>query len=318
MLFPWQERDYQNLVKYHQANKFTALLIYGANHSRTEQLANQLINFMLCLSPIDGKPCLICSSCRLYLEHNHPDYFHLAGELTDEGKYVAVKVEQIRQLIEFAYRTSHAAQLKVIYLPELDRLNLNSSNALLKILEEPPKDCYFIMRAANVKRLLPTVLSRCFKYYLAPPDSQQVRAHFASQTQPIDEFWLNYFAGEPFFTVPFSNDDRDLLLACLFKPSIDNIFALSRGLDLKVVGFGVILAFLLKWLNDLVTHKMAAQQSYFAQYQEQLAALAVRVNLAKLFALSDHVVFLQKWSEHPLNQKLQFENLLFKYQQIYV
>ena len=314
MIYNWQHHDYQHLAASFQQGRLSALLLDGAKHSGYGELIQELIKFMLCLQPQDNQACGRCSSCTLFELNNHPDYYVLSGE-SDEKKTAPIKVEQVRQAIEFAATSAHAANLKVIYLPDANQLNLNSANALLKILEEPPANCRFILYASNKNRILPTIRSRCLDFHLTTPaiaDAAMVVGELENK-----DFWLNYYDGEPFFVAPFSSEQLKCLLNCLLRPSIDNIFAVSKNLDPKKVGMAQLLDFILKWLGDLLAVQQSATANYFCDYQEQVQPLLPRLNLEELFQFNQEVVFLREWSEHPLNQKLQLEALLFNYQQLF-
>ncbi|WGK70148.1 hypothetical protein P0082_04610 [Candidatus Haliotispira prima] len=69
-----------------------------------------------------------------------------------------IPVQQIRQLQQWSYRTSETC--KVAILENVDAMNQAASNAMLKLLEEPPHNCYFILTTRRKQGLLPTVLSR--------------------------------------------------------------------------------------------------------------------------------------------------------------
>lgn len=314
MIYNWQHHDYQHLAASFQQGRLSALLLDGAKHSGYGELIQELVKFMLCLEPQANQACGKCSSCTLFELDNHPDYYVLTGE-SDEKKTAPIKVEQVRQVIEFAATSAHAANLKVIYLPDANQLNLNSANALLKILEEPPPQCRFILYASNKNRILPTIRSRCVDFRLSTP-SVSVAAQVVGELENKD-FWLNYYDGEPFFVVPFTTEQFNCLLNCLLRPSIDNIFAVSKNLDPKKIGMAQLLDFIFKWLADLLALQQLAQANYFSAHQEQIKALLLRLNLDELFQFNQELVFLREWSEHPLNQKLQLEALLFKYQQLF-
>lgn len=316
MLYPWQVSDYNALAESFIQRQFSALLVYAGVNSGQEQLVQQLVNFMLCSQPNNLQACGMCNACILFRESNHPDYFVLCGDENEERKTAQIKIEQIRGLITFANRSQHVSAYKVIVLPRISELNVNSANALLKILEEPPSNCIFILQADNLNQVLPTIKSRCFKYRLNLPSWQQALELVKLKSNA--EFWLRYFNGEPFFEVPLSDNQLEQYQQTLLKPSIDSVFALSKDLDPKKIGMKVLVEFLLKWLGDLVAIKHEANLTYFALQASALQNLIPRLNLQKLFNLQDDLIFLNEWHAHPLNHKLQFENILYKYQQLYV
>lgn len=317
-MYSWHKQDYLNLAANIQKRNFGALLLHGAANSGRAELTNQLIQFALCQSPQDLQACGECSSCILWSEGNHPDIMLLAGDNSEERKSLQIKVEQVREVIDFASKSRHLSPRKIIHLPDALQLNLNSANALLKILEEPAPNCIFILQTNNINKLLPTIKSRCFKYQLAHPTWDEGLSVVRENNLDNAEFWLRYFNGEPLFIPPFESYELVQLKSALLRPSIDAIFALVKELDPKRVGMAHLLDFMLKWLSDLLLVRQGSDASYFVNETEAMQKLVVKINYDKFFNLQEDMVFLTLWSEHPLNHKLQFENILFKYQQIYV
>ena len=70
----------------------------------------------------------------------------------------SIPIQQIRQLQQWSYQTSEIS--KVAILENVDTMNVAASNAMLKLLEEPPENCYFILTTRKKQVLLPTILSR--------------------------------------------------------------------------------------------------------------------------------------------------------------
>ena len=70
----------------------------------------------------------------------------------------SIPVQQVRQLQQWSYQTSETA--KVAILENVDTMSISAANAMLKLLEEPPRNCYFILTSRRKHTLLPTVLSR--------------------------------------------------------------------------------------------------------------------------------------------------------------
>lgn len=85
----------------------------------------------------------------------------------DEDKDI-YKKESLRRLRAELYRTPVEAPRKVAILQLAERIPAEGQNLLLKIIEEPPEDTFFVFTAQNRYRLLPTVLSRVTCYTLPP------------------------------------------------------------------------------------------------------------------------------------------------------
>lgn len=316
MLFPWQNEDYQKLANSFIKGNFHALLIYGGVRSGGSEIIAEILRFVLCQNKHNLHACEQCNSCVLFRENNHPDLYILAADDSEERKTLTIKVEQIREVTDFSYRSLHLSSHKIIFIPHLEELNMSSSNALLKVLEEPPGKCIFVLHATDLSRVLPTIKSRCFKFGLSKPSYNQALQNLSDI--PDAEFWLRYYDGEPLFEVPFTAEQKNIFINVLQTPSIGNIFNLTKEIDPKKIGMAIILDFFLKWLSDLIQVAEGAEVSYFVENIQNIQKLVPRINKDKFYNLQQEVVFLIEWSNHPLNHKLQLENLLFKYQQIYV
>ena len=127
-------------------------LISGPRGSGKRTLAKLLAAAILCKG--GDRPCLTCHACHRVLENNHPDFITVEDP---EHKTTAVKI--VRQFREDVFILPNESDHKIYLFPQ--ELGLEGQNALLKILEEPPKYGVFILLSDNPAKLLPTVRSRC-------------------------------------------------------------------------------------------------------------------------------------------------------------
>ena len=134
-------------------------LISGPRGSGRHTLARLLASAILCKGR--EKPCLSCAVCRKVMEGNHPDFITVEDP---EHKNVAVKI--VRQFREDVFIRPNESDYKIYLFPQ--ELGTEGQNALLKILEEPPKYGVFILLTDNPEKLLPTVRSRCTELKLLP------------------------------------------------------------------------------------------------------------------------------------------------------
>jgi len=84
---------------------------------------------------------------------NNPDLFILSE----------YSIAAVREIKKFLSQKSFNHESKFVYLPEVDLLNHESQNALLKTLEEPGPNNYFLLTTCKISALLPTIISRCQK-----------------------------------------------------------------------------------------------------------------------------------------------------------
>lgn len=140
-------------------------LISGPEGSGKHTLARLLAAAILCGSQ---QGCGSCSACRKVLEGNHPDFITVTDP---EHKNIAVKI--VRQIRDDVFIRPNEAEHK-IYLFAQD-LGIEGQNALLKVLEEPPKYGVFLLLTDNPEKILPTVRSRCTELVLSALPEKTLR-----------------------------------------------------------------------------------------------------------------------------------------------
>ncbi|XBC42108.1 MAG: DNA polymerase III subunit delta' C-terminal domain-containing protein [Buchnera aphidicola (Meitanaphis elongallis)] len=109
--------------------------------------------------------CKQCKSCQLMNSKNHPDWYNV--QLLSNRNVIGIDI--IRWLCNQMLKTSKRNGNKVVYFSDISRLTEHSMNALLKILEEPPKNTYFLFINYFSLSLLPTLRSRCILYTISTP-----------------------------------------------------------------------------------------------------------------------------------------------------
>jgi len=143
-----------------------ALLFIGQEGAGQAGLAAWTAGLLLCIAGGD-EPCGNCADCALLLAGTHPD-FHRVGI---EEEATAIRVEQIRDLAEALGTRSYRGRRKVAMIDPADEMNINSFNALLKTLEEPPDQTMLLLTASRADRLPATIRSRCSRQQLPLPTS---------------------------------------------------------------------------------------------------------------------------------------------------
>lgn len=165
--YPWLAQAYQDLVlPFNHDRIHHALIIKYIFGSGEDKLITKFTNRLLCLSPTNNEPCLQCHSCQLLIAKNHPDYYLIEPENNKQS----ISVDQMRQLSSKIYEHAQQGGNKVIWIKKASLLTEAAANALLKTLEEPPKNTYFVLSDIHNGHLLPTIRSRCQYYFLAVPE----------------------------------------------------------------------------------------------------------------------------------------------------
>jgi DNA polymerase-3 subunit delta' len=146
-----------------------ALLINGVKGSGKYELANWLINVLLCQSPelsASSKitsACGQCKTCRLYKSNTYPDNLFVEADKTTIG------VDSIRKVGRFFEKTAQLGYSKTVLIFAAETMTIAAANALLKTLEEPTANSFIILLSSSRDTLLPTIISRCRLIEIRPP-----------------------------------------------------------------------------------------------------------------------------------------------------
>ena len=165
-----------------------ALLFTGEEGIGKKLFALEIARALNCRTPKDNEGCGVCPSCTRIMKLNYPQRED-AEEWTqiiwtdhpDVGLVVAPKrvlrVEQMRQIEKEANFRPFEGKARVFLIDEADKLNDASANALLKVLEEPPRTSHLILITARPAMLLPTILSRCQMIRFSPLTPDEIETH---------------------------------------------------------------------------------------------------------------------------------------------
>lgn len=126
----------------------------GTGKTSTAKIFSRAVN---CLNPKDGDPCNECEICRGILDESIMDVIEMDAA-SNRG------INDIRELRDKVIYPPTRAKYKVYIIDEVHMLTTEAFNALLKILEEPPRHLIFILATTEPEKLLPTILSRCQRF----------------------------------------------------------------------------------------------------------------------------------------------------------
>jgi DNA polymerase III subunit delta' len=167
--YPWLRPAFEQLITSYQAGRgHHALLVQARAGMGDEALVYALTRYLMCQQPDGHKSCGKCHSCQLMQAGTHPDYYALAPE---KGKST-LGIDAVREVSEKLYEHARLGGAKVVWIADAAILTEAAANALLKTLEEPPKNTWFFLACEEPARLLATLRSRCRLFHLAPPSEQ--------------------------------------------------------------------------------------------------------------------------------------------------
>jgi DNA polymerase III subunit delta' len=193
---PWIGEQLAHLL----AQRGHAWLLHGPSGLGQYELALELARAWLCDDPGPTGACGRCGSCHAIDVRAHTDLYVLMpetamlarewplpekaqAEIDDKKRKPSneIRVDAMRDAVEFAQRTSGRGRGKVVFVSPAERMNAITANALLKTLEEPAGDVRFVLATEAAHQLLPTIRSRCLGHAMTWPDAAAATAWLKDQ-----------------------------------------------------------------------------------------------------------------------------------------
>ena len=301
--------DALNIIGAHlENNRFFGSYLFSGPEGIGKKMAAKIAGaYLNCLGP-DKRPCGACSSCLKIQKEEHPDLHIIANGQAQ------IKIEDIRDILRQANFRPYEGRAKVFIIDNAHKLNIESANSLLKVLEEPPRDVVIILITHKPQNIIKTVLSRCKVIKFSP----MVRASLESVL--IDNYaldkttahFLAYYA-EGRLGLALRLKDLPLLRE---KNRIFDAFTSLKPLDRSILGqnkeqLQVSLNLLASWFRDIYLIKagLNSQEAIHSDRQSDLLKSASQYSYKQLdeiiWTIAESAVYLEK----NLNSKLLLHNL---------
>lgn len=214
---PWLLSDGGALMARSSARRLPhALLITGIDGIGKRAFGQWLAESLLCRNANEDGACGVCDSCRQLLADSHPDY----RKLIPEGANAAIKVDRVRDLVEWLQLTAGQGSYRVALLEDADSLNRNAANSLLKTLEEPGDHTVLILTATRIGSLPATIRSRCQKITLKMGD-KSAAINWLGEHMADPESALMQSGGGPYVALRNVTEERLAAHALLLKAWLD-------------------------------------------------------------------------------------------------
>lgn len=324
MIHPWNQALFQQLSADRERMPH-ALLLHGPAGVGKRDLGLSLAQWILCEAPGHEGACGVCDACNWFLQGNHPDYRYLEPreEETDESGKVTkkaskeIKVDQVREVTDFLYLSAHRGGWRSAVIHPAEFMNAAAANALLKTLEEPPPRVLLILVSHQPGRLLPTVRSRCRKVAVGLPDPAPALDWMRQAGVAQADAVLAEAGGAPLaaigFAEPERSERREAFLDQLSKPAQLNACAVAETYKPQLAETW---GWLLRWLHDALSQRLAGSSRYFPARAEAAARLGRQADLAGLLAFERELAAAGRWLRHPLNATLLLESWLIRYVEV--
>jgi DNA polymerase-3 subunit delta' len=270
--------------------------------------------------PKDGFACNRCSSCIMFDSGNQPDVIYVRPSKTK-----ALGVDDIRAQVNREIATKpYQYKYKIFIIENAETMTPSAQNALLKTLEEPSPYGVFLLTAANVNLLLPTVLSRCFTIKLKPLSFNEVKGYLTDKTGLSEEmahFISVYAGGSIGQAVTVAEDEKFMamrgkmidILDGITERDLADVFALSKEFEEMKDNIGDALNIAFLWYRDIAVLKEFNDTSFVLQkdIKDRLAE-NTRISVESLYQSLDAVWEAKMNFQHNANFQLASEVLLMK------
>jgi DNA polymerase-3 subunit delta' len=308
-----------------------ALLIQGRAGLGKTGLAIAFAQRLLCEATASTDfACGQCQACLWFGQGNHPDFRLIQPEALEEsppaeaesrrrdGETASrqIRIDQVREVQALLAIGTHRRGLRVVLIRPAEAMNVAASNALLKSLEEPPPGSVFLLVSSMPDRLLPTVKSRCQRVFVPPAAAADAVPWLVAEGVSDPEAALAYAGNAPLAVLEDAEDRpaREALLRELASGQRD-AFALAdlcqRTAPVRVI------AWLQKWVADLVLARIANRTHYHLRQLPALRGLAQAVSLERLLRFERSLGACAAVAQHPLNARLFLEATFIRYTQLW-
>ena len=176
------------LVKLYNANKFPrVLMVTGKKGIGKFTLINHFLNYIYDKKNYDLENKSINNQTNFYKQYTSnvfPNIIHLSG-----GEFKNIKVNDIRELKSKILKSTILQKQRFIILDDIELFNTNSLNALLKIIEEPTPNNYFILINNKTKPLIKTIHSRSLEIKILLKNEKRIKIiEFLIKKNNLDVF----------------------------------------------------------------------------------------------------------------------------------
>ena len=277
-----------------------AVLIHGEQGAGKKVMARYAAKLMMCGAP----PCGSCKNCRLIDSDSHPDVVFVKQKCG--GKYATDPFYE--NFIKDSVIYPNNGGLKVYIIEDCDDLSPKLQNAMLKLIEEPPRYLRFIFTCENVNNMLETILSRVTEYQLSLPSEEECAeclresgCDARTARELSDTFCGNI--GKCRAVIDGGEEKKLIDTACRAAAAIakNDRFSFAAALTEQSgrEEYAETLEYLTRILRDAMVIKCGGSAAYFAK--KEAAGIAAAYSEERILDMTDTVFSVNSKSRLNLN-----------------
>jgi DNA polymerase-3 subunit delta' len=260
--------------------------------------------------------CGVCKSCRKIESGNHADIIRIQPS----GSFI--KIAQIRALAHTLAMRPYEAKTRVVVISAAQALNAAASNALLKLLEEPPNRTMLVLIAIHKSALLPTIVSRCQCIGFNPISQKNMavllreKHELAPQAAGILAAMANgsYSRAQTMVRSNWLKRRKWLIdeMSTLSVKKMGGLLALAEKLSAEREELSETLEVIKVWYRDLIIGQYDPGKIINQDVADKIRIAAQKVSVPSLLSKVDAVQQAQNRITANTNLRLSMENLLIK------
>ena len=237
-----------------------------------------------------------------------------------------IAIDQVRGVIPDINTRPHLSACRIIILNTAEDLNINAANSLLKSLEEPPSECFFLLISHEPGRLMPTLRSRCNRIDFRTPDKALVLEWLNNQLPGRSDTadLLDRATGIPLRALALADGELNTnetriyqLMLQLANRQIDPVTAAAELI--KKTELIEILTPVQVMISKIIRLKLANKNESVVKKGENEALIDIgkRLNFKQLYTFLDDLSVSKQLAGGPLDNTLALENGLISWQRMF-
>ena len=321
-----QGKEILSLQKLIQQNRMAhAVLISGEPGTGKRTLAMLLASALMCIADTE-KPCGTCPGCRLAQSGEHPDI-----TVIEKGKPLSpdtakgrstIPVDDIREMIMLCSRYAFEGGNRAVIIADAENMTVQAQNCLLKILEEPPHNTYFILTSAHPEQLLMTVRSRCRPVRIIPWEQEYIKKILTASGVEKEKAAMasSVSSGSIGNALRYVSDDaywlmRDQIMDDFFRNrKRSNVLAISSGWKEKKAEADTLFGILEECINSLLRYRLDPERKQdIMAYPAEWKRFAEEASPDRFTILTDRIREAKKQNAFNVNFQAIIEQLLLTF-----
>lgn len=284
-----------------------SMLFLGPFNSGKIDFAAKLTMALNCMKNTNTlNSCQTCRNCRRIKDLIYPDFIIIQPQ----GKFI--KVDQIRELKKKLALKPHEAKKRIILIQHAQLLRQESANALLKIMEEPPKNTHFILTCENISMVLPTIKSRChiFRFLSDHITSNGIKTN-------CDDFFNFELIETELLENTKNKETLFELIRVLMHDDLKNlslIILAGEYFSAKKDDINFFLVLLIIFFRDILVYQESENKIFLKPLEELISECCKKFDNEKIFQITETVITAKNKLNININPKILIESLLLKIQ----